>query len=152
MAQSDALSWRPDFVPDIDNDNEDIMMLPDNLFINLIDNDLQQRIANCDLMDKDTTDTMTTLLEQGPTTVQNDLDDWTSEKYKMFFSTKERITFPWTKTYDDILQKCFMITKRLGTLGNWKPSTRYDIITGGQDYVHLSKTMSKDAEPANSLK
>jgi hypothetical protein len=32
-------------------------------------------------MDKDATDVLTTLLEQGPTTVQNDLNDWTSEKY-----------------------------------------------------------------------
>ena len=41
MIQSDALSRRPDFVPEEDNDNEDIMMLPDNLFVNLIDLDLQ---------------------------------------------------------------------------------------------------------------
>ena len=51
MIQSDALSCRPDFVPDEDNDNEDITMLPENLFINLIDLDLQKRIANCKDMD-----------------------------------------------------------------------------------------------------
>ena len=33
MIQSDALSRWPDFIPDKDMDNEDIMMLPDNLFI-----------------------------------------------------------------------------------------------------------------------
>jgi hypothetical protein len=80
MAQSDALSRRPDFVPETDNDNEDVTMLPDNLFVNLIDIDLQHRIANCDTMDKDTTDAITTLLKQGPENVQNDLNDWTLEK------------------------------------------------------------------------
>ena len=30
MIQSDALSQRPDFIPDEDNDNKDITMLPDN--------------------------------------------------------------------------------------------------------------------------
>ena len=51
MIQSDALSHRPDFVPDEDNDNKDITMLPDNLFINLIDLDFQKCIANCKDMD-----------------------------------------------------------------------------------------------------
>ena len=51
MAQSDALSRWPDFVPDIDTDNEDITMLPKNMFIELIDIDLQQRIADCEAMD-----------------------------------------------------------------------------------------------------
>ena len=42
MIQSDALSRRPDFIPDKDTDNEDIMMLPDNLFIQLLNIDLQR--------------------------------------------------------------------------------------------------------------
>jgi hypothetical protein len=41
MAQSDALSRWPDFVPETDNGNEDITMLPDNLFVNLINVDLR---------------------------------------------------------------------------------------------------------------
>ena len=95
MVQSDALSRRPDLIPDEDNDNEDIVMLPDNLFINLIDTDLQQRIANCDTMDKDAMDALTTLLEHGPTTIKNDLNDWTMEKFGnkniLFFKGKNYI-------------------------------------------------------------
>ena len=45
MVQSDALSQRPDLCPDEDNDNKDIVMLPDEMFVNLIDTDLQERIA-----------------------------------------------------------------------------------------------------------
>jgi hypothetical protein len=40
-------------IPDEDHDNEDIVLLPDNLFINLIDMELQQKIANSTDMDID---------------------------------------------------------------------------------------------------
>ena len=66
MIQSDALSRRPDFVPDNDDDNDDIIMLPEELFINLIGAELQQQIANCTTKDKDATDAITTLLKEGP--------------------------------------------------------------------------------------
>ena len=55
-------------------------MLPDNLFVNLIDLDLQKRIANCKDMDRDATEALTLLLEQKPATVKNDLEDWTLER------------------------------------------------------------------------
>ena len=42
IIQSDTLSRWPDFIPDKDTGNEDIVMLPDNLFIQLLDIDLQR--------------------------------------------------------------------------------------------------------------
>ena len=48
MVQSDALSRRPDFTPEEDTDNENTTMLPDELFINLIDTELQERILTCE--------------------------------------------------------------------------------------------------------
>ena len=68
MIQSDALSRRPDFIPDKDTNNENVMMLPDNLFIHLLDIDLQRRIANAQDNDDEVTKALTTLLEQGPNT------------------------------------------------------------------------------------
>ena len=67
MIQSDALSCWPDFIPDKDTDNEDIVMLPDNLFIQLLDVNLQRRIANTHDCDEEVTKALTTMLEQGPT-------------------------------------------------------------------------------------
>ena len=61
MILSDALSRWPDFVPEEDDNNDNLTMLPDDLFINLIDVDLQKRIANCETLDKDTTDALTLL-------------------------------------------------------------------------------------------
>ena len=67
-------------------------MLPDNLFINLIDLDLQKCIANCKDMDQDATKALTLLLEQKPATLKNDLEDWTLErmdnKNVLFFKGK----------------------------------------------------------------
>ncbi len=51
MVQSDALSHRSNFYLDKDNDNEDIILLPDDLFVNLIDLDLQRRIVASDTYD-----------------------------------------------------------------------------------------------------
>ena len=42
MVQSDALSQQPDLCPDKDTNNEDIVMLPDSMFMDLIDTELQQ--------------------------------------------------------------------------------------------------------------
>ena len=70
-------------------------MLPDNLFINLIDLDLQKCTANCKDMDQDTTKALMLLLEQKPATLKNDLEDWTLEKVDdkniLFFKGKNYI-------------------------------------------------------------
>ena len=80
MVQSDALSRRPDFTPEEDTDNENITMLPDELFVNLIDTELQERILACERLDSDAMEALKVLLEDGPTTIQNQLPDWTVER------------------------------------------------------------------------
>ena len=61
-------------------DNENITMLPDTLFINLIDVELQEQILNCERLDSDAMEALKTLLEEGPTTIRNQLPDWTVER------------------------------------------------------------------------
>ena len=75
MIQLDALSRRPDHCPEEDNDNKDMVLLPENLFINLIDIDLQRQIAEVNSLDKDAK-TALLLLSNGHNT-----DDWTLEKF-----------------------------------------------------------------------
>ena len=53
IVQSDTLSRRPDFTPEGDTDNENITMLPDELFISLIDTELQEWILTCEKLDSD---------------------------------------------------------------------------------------------------
>ena len=64
MVQSDALSRQPDLCPDEDTDNENIVMLPDEMFINLIDMDLQNQIAIANDIDSDAAEALRLLLEE----------------------------------------------------------------------------------------
>ena len=88
MILSDTLSRRPDFIPDKDTDNEDILLLPNRLFqetslpdvwttlrdppisVNLIDLDLQRKIANSKDLDTEALEAIDTLLNKGPTHLQ----------------------------------------------------------------------------------
>ena len=100
MILSDTLSQRPDFIPDNDTDNEDIVLLPNRLFqetslpnvwtvlwnppttMNLIDLDLQRRIANSEDLDMEVIEAINLLLNKGPTNLQCDLKDWTTEEFE----------------------------------------------------------------------
>ena len=82
MVQSDTLSRRPDLCPDEDNDNEDIIMLPDNMFLNLINVDLQEKIAMSNDLDGNEAEALKLLLENAPTPMAAGLEDWTIEQMK----------------------------------------------------------------------
>jgi hypothetical protein len=73
MVQSDALSRRPDYGTDERMEEEDKVVLPDNLFINLLDIKLQERILNGKKLDLDVKNAIETLVEEGPTNLKNDL-------------------------------------------------------------------------------
>jgi Integrase zinc binding domain len=77
MVQSDTLSRRPDYGTDKQmEEEEDKVVLPDNLFINLLDMELQERILNRKELDLDIKNSIKTLMEDGPTSLKNDLQDW----------------------------------------------------------------------------
>ena len=80
MIQSDALSRRPNLCPENNNDNEDIIMLPDDLFLNLIDLELQKKIAISDDLDGNAAEALKLLLETAPTSMTAGLDDWTMDR------------------------------------------------------------------------
>ena len=59
-----------------------MIMLPENMFINLLDTNLQERILNGKELVIDVKSTMKTLLQEGPTSLKNDLEDWKIERKK----------------------------------------------------------------------
>jgi hypothetical protein len=67
MVQSDALSRQPDYETDKQMEEEDKVVLPDNLFINLLDTELQEQILNGKELDLDVKNAIETLIEEGPT-------------------------------------------------------------------------------------
>ena len=79
MVQSDALSRRPDLCPDEDTGNENIVMLPDEMIVNLIDMDLQNRIAIANDIVSDAAEVLILLLEEAPTEMTTGLEDWKLE-------------------------------------------------------------------------
>ena len=94
IVQLDTLSRRLDFTPEEDTDNENITMLLDALFVNLIDTELQERILNCEKLDSDTMEALKVLLEEGPTTIRNQLPDWTVEHVE-----GKQVLYYWGKNY-----------------------------------------------------
>jgi hypothetical protein len=79
--QADLLSQRPDLCPQ-GTDNEDVVVLLEHLFVNLIDMELQKKIANAKNMDYDAAEAMKELLEQGPKEAKKDLMDWEVEEFE----------------------------------------------------------------------
>ena len=78
-----------------DTDNKDIILLPDQLFINLIDIKLQWEIANTNNLDTDATAAIMLLLGKGPTDLKQDHSDWTTEDFEgksiLFYQGKNYI-------------------------------------------------------------
>jgi hypothetical protein len=95
MVQSDALSRWPDYGTDKQMEEEDKVVLPDNLFINLLDTELQEWILNGKELDLDIKNAIETLMEEGPTSLKNDLQDWKIEEIDgqktIFFKGKNYI-------------------------------------------------------------
>jgi Integrase zinc binding domain len=92
--QADSLSWWPDLCPQ-GTDNEDIIVLPEHLFVNLINMELQKKIANAKDIDYDAAEAIKELLEQGPKEVKKDLETWEVEEFKgeniLFYKEKNYV-------------------------------------------------------------
>jgi hypothetical protein len=76
-------------------EEEDKVVLPDNLFINLLNTELQEQILNGKELDLDVKNAIETLMEEGPNNLKNDLQDWKIEKIggrkTIFFKGKNYI-------------------------------------------------------------
>ena len=75
-------------------------MLSDNMFLNLIDMDLQQKVAMTDDLDGTAAKALKLLLETAPTSMTKGLEDWKIET-TTFFSSKERTIYQEIWTYDE---------------------------------------------------
>jgi hypothetical protein len=91
--KADSLSRRPDLCPQ-GTDNKDGIVLPEHLFVNLIDMELQKKIANAKNMDYNAAEAIKEFLEQGPKEAKKDwiIGKWKNSKEKMYCSTRERTT------------------------------------------------------------
>ena len=109
-----------------------MILLPENLFINLLDIDLQQQIAEVNSMDKDTETALLLLLNRHTT------NDWTLEKFEdrniLFYQGRNYIL---DKELRQNILKTFHDHEPLDTLENCKLIMQYDNIIGDQDFELL---------------
>jgi len=86
MIQSDALSRRPDHITD-EIDNDDIIVLCDDIFIKMIDLELQDEIKNETTKD-DFFESTTSHKRKWPIANQIFLEEWKIEKGMLFFTDR----------------------------------------------------------------
>jgi len=91
MIQSNALSHRSDHIVD-DNDNDDIILLPDSLFIRIINTDLHYSIFEATVKDTLFASALEALKTNGPFPITSKLEDWHLEDGLLFF--KDRCFIP----------------------------------------------------------
>uniref|UniRef100_A0A0W0FDG5 Integrase catalytic domain-containing protein n=1 Tax=Moniliophthora roreri TaxID=221103 RepID=A0A0W0FDG5_MONRR len=92
MAQSDALSRQPDLVEDEDNDNEDVVMLPDKLFVNAINTELKDMLGKAMTTDEFHQMTLESLIDKGVPLIKSLLMDWKIENNMLFY--KDQVYVP----------------------------------------------------------
>ena len=95
MIQADALSRRSNHCPRDDHNNEDIVLLPDDLFVNLLDLELQDRILKVMDLDFNVSNALERLLDRELSNLTNDVDDWKVESLEngkaIFYKEKNYI-------------------------------------------------------------
>jgi hypothetical protein len=85
MIQSNALSRRADLHPDEDNDNEDMMLLPDDLFVKVIDVETHGLLVTILMKDDLVKSTVEALKTGGIPPIKSALTDWKLEDGLLFF-------------------------------------------------------------------
>jgi hypothetical protein len=85
MVQSDALSRRADLHPDEDNDNEDMTLLPDNLFMKVIDTETHSLLVAALMKDDLVKSAVKVLKTGGIPPIKSTLTDWKLEDGLLFF-------------------------------------------------------------------
>jgi hypothetical protein len=150
--QADSLLQRPDLCPQ-GTDNENVIVLPEHLFVNLIDMELQKKIANTTNLDYDAAEAIKEFLEQGPREAKKDLMDWEVEEFEeenvLFYKGKNYVPLD-AELHREIVRR-YHNHPTAGHPGSFKHLMQSRNITGGQDFG-LSKTMSKDVKHVNNSK
>ena len=84
MIQSNSLFHHPDHILN-DTDNDDVIVLPNNIFIHLLDLDLQNKILQKTIDDKFFSKALTSLKKHSPTPIHSALGDWSSDNGLLFY-------------------------------------------------------------------
>ena len=131
LSAPDALSRRPDFIPNKDTDNEGVTLLPQTLLIRLIDVELNKKIALSTKDDPIALNALHALENETPTPFRSHLLDWKYEAgiltyhERVFLPDKENLRQNIVKLHHDhqtaghpgYLQTWQLVTKEYWWLG-----------------------------------
>jgi hypothetical protein len=117
MVQLDALSRRSDYIHREDMDNENKILLPDDIFIKLIDTELAEEIKNAVGKDELFAKALEALKQTGTLPIKSDLSDWKFEEGLLFF--KSRCYVPPDADLRQQIVKRYHDTKPAGHPGQW---------------------------------
>ena len=148
MVQSDTLSRWPDLVPAKDTDKKNMTLLLENLFLNLLDLTLQDRVLGLGQLD----DFLKNFLSMIHPLKLQATGNWNSLREETPCFTKDKTMFLTTWTYNVTLSKCYMIMRWQVILGRLKLWCQLRSYTGGQDFRPLSGLMWRGVVFASSTK
>ena len=107
LSAPDALSRRPDFIPKEDTDNEGVTLLPETLFVRLIDVKLHKKIARSTKNDPQVLNALHASENETPTRFWSRLSDWKYDaeiltyQGRVFLPDKENIRQDVVKLHHD---------------------------------------------------
>jgi hypothetical protein len=114
IVQSDTLSWRADLHPDEDNDNEDMMLLPDDLFEKVIDTEMHSLLVTALMKDDLVKLAVEALKTGGIPLIKSVLTNWKLEDGLLFF-LGQCYVLP-NETLQNQIVECYHDTLPLGHL------------------------------------
>jgi Integrase zinc binding domain len=127
------------------------MVLPEHLFVNLIDMELQKKIANAKNMDYDAAEAIKELLEQGPKEAKKDLIDWEVEEFEgeniLFYKGKNYVPID-AELHREIVQRYH----NHPTAGHPGELQTYNMVKGHYWWPGLQAFIKNYVEYVNNLK
>uniref|UniRef100_A0A0W0FJQ9 Putative reverse transcriptase/ribonuclease H n=1 Tax=Moniliophthora roreri TaxID=221103 RepID=A0A0W0FJQ9_MONRR len=88
MVQLDALSRQLDLVDEEENNNKDIIMLPDKLFVNVINMELKTMLEEALPSNEFLQMTIESLIKKGTPPIKSSLQDWRTEGNLLFYKDR----------------------------------------------------------------
>jgi len=85
MVQSDALSRQPDMAPEEDNDNANLTLLPDTLFVKVIDTDLKDAFLEAFTKNNSMHKTVETINRSGTPLIRSTAANWKIKDGLVFY-------------------------------------------------------------------
>ena len=130
LAGPDALLRRPDLIPKENNDNKQITLLPESLFVNTIDLAIADKIAKSSEKDPVILKTLQAMDEDLPTQFRSRLSDWSydtgilSYQGRIYIPNQDNLQLDLVKKFHDHQtagHPGYLKTKQLLTAGHWWP-------------------------------